>query len=728
MDTPVRRPAVVPRVPGRLLAVAFSGLLALLAVEVPVVTQERQPGTSFAVSINMVEVDVLVTDDRDRFVAGLRADDFEIYEDGKRQEIATFAPVDIPIETRARRAAADTLPAARVSPDVATNARAGEGRVYVILLDDLHVHPLRSAPVTRAARQLIEQYVGSNDLVAVLYTSGRSTASQDFTSNKRLLLDSVDKFVGRKLRSSVLDRLDEYQRTRDMETSSRADPRMQRVLDPLDAQRADQARSMLSTLTRLGELLAEARGRRKTVVLLSEGVDYPLQSDVAQTDSGLTTFSSPYATNVLQALQRAVNAANVANVHVYSIDPRGLATGGDEAIEVGSYPESPLLGHGPLSFQKEIQMQQDSLRIISEQTGGVASVTSNDFSAAFDRIVRDNSKYYMLGYYSANPKLDGRYRKIEVRVKRPDVNVRARKGYVATPLTPSPGIGTVDVEVSPALRAAIHSPLPIPAVPLRMFAAPFRDGAGASVAVGIEIDAERFRFEQHGGLYADNLEMAVIALDDEAKFRGGDRLQVDLTLKPETYRAVSEHGVRVHFRLKLPPGRYQLRAAANERGAGAAGSLVSYVEVPDFTKLPLSMSGLILTTKRAALTPTAQPDSVLAGVLPTPATTSRVFKADDTLTVMFEGYTGGAHKSASVDVTTRVQAADGAVPFRAEQQVSAADLAAGGGSFGYAIPIPLSDLPPGPYVLSVEARSRLLPAAVATREVSFEVEAATAPQ
>ncbi len=165
--------------------------------------------------------------------------------------------------------------------------------------------------------------------------------------------------------------------------------------------------------------MSGVRGRRKAMVLFSEGIDYDI-TDI---------FANTSASQVILDTQAAIAAATRANVNVYAIDPRGLTTlaGMDAASPSPPMDADPALKLGPLGMQDEVRRQNDSLRVISEETGGFASINSNDFAAAFDRIQHDNSSYYVLGYYPANERRDGRFRKIEVRVNRPGVEVRYRK-------------------------------------------------------------------------------------------------------------------------------------------------------------------------------------------------------------------------------------------------------------------------------------------------------------
>ena len=677
---------------------------------------QQQP-PSFRTGVDYVNVDVSVTDRQGRPVLDLGAGDFEVYEDGQRQKVSAFSLVKIPIVIGVR-APSSGAPEQRVVPDVRSNERDASGRVFVLLLDDLHVATLRTGLVKTAARQFVERYLGPNDVAAVLHTSGRSDASQEFTSDPRLLLRAIDKFAGRKLRSALLEKLDVYSQ-RNPDATTRADMRLERIEDPLAAIRSDQARSMLATLTNLGDMLSRSLGQRKAVVLFSEGLDYELQMSAAQTASGLTTMTNPDASMLLRELEQVIRASARANVSVYGVDPRGLAATGDDLIEVTSLPQNPLLGLTPAAFDNEVRAAQDTLRVLSDETGGFASVDSNDLAGAFERVVADNSTYYLLGYNSSNPKQDGKFRKIEVRVTRPGVRVRARSGYTAAPPKKvETRLLTEAIEPSPALREALNNPLPVAGLPLRAFVAPFRGESGPSVLVSLEVDARQFRFEQKDGLFVDTLEVAVVALDEQAKFKTGDRHRIELKLKPSTHAAVQAEGLRLLFRLSLPPGRFQVRAAAHESGSGALGSVFSDLDVPvAFDRAQLSLSGVVLTTARAVAVPTARPDAVLQKVLSSPPTAARSFQPSDTITAFFEVY-GPAASRSNVDVVMTVRGADGQTRFRSEAQQQ-------GGVTGdvsrFLVPVALRDLPPGDYTLSVEARERSASDRVTSRQIPFEI-------
>src|SRR4051812_4807967 len=164
----------------------------------PAASQTQQPPT-FKVRVDFVEVDAVVTDREGRVVRDLKKEDFQVLEDGKSQSITNFTLVDIPIERFDR----PLFAASPIEPDVKTNERPFDGRIYVMVIDDQHTRFGRTPRVKLAAKQFIERRLGANDLMAVVHTAGASNANQEFTSNKRLLLAAVDKTMGQKLDSAT---------------------------------------------------------------------------------------------------------------------------------------------------------------------------------------------------------------------------------------------------------------------------------------------------------------------------------------------------------------------------------------------------------------------------------------------------------------------------------------------------------------------------------------------
>src|SRR5687767_6910330 len=184
-----------------LLVPALCGVALWAQQPAPQAPRTEPPPVTFRVEVDYVEVDALVADAQGNLVSDLRAEEFEVLEDGRPQKVAAFSLVNIPIERAVRPLFADRP----VEVDVQTNNNV-EGRIYLLVLDDLHTDFTRSPRVKAAARRFIEQSFGTNDLAAVVFT-GRGEDAQDFTNDQRLLLRAIDKFNGRKLQGATINRL-----------------------------------------------------------------------------------------------------------------------------------------------------------------------------------------------------------------------------------------------------------------------------------------------------------------------------------------------------------------------------------------------------------------------------------------------------------------------------------------------------------------------------------------
>jgi hypothetical protein len=158
----------------------------------------------------------------------------------------------------------------------------------------------------------------------------------------------------------------------------------------------------------------------------------------------------------------------------------------------------------------------------------------------------------------------------------------------------------------------------------------------------------------------------------------------------------------------VPPGRYQLRVAAQDSDGGNVGSLQYDLDIPDFAKTPFSISGLVLTSALASQVPSAKLDEPLRGVLPGPPAALRTFPQNDEIALFAEVYdNAGAAAAHKIDITTTVTTDEGRVLFKNEETKDSADLAGKKGGFGYSTRVPLKELEPGRYVLTVSAKSRL---------------------
>jgi VWFA-related protein len=692
------------RLVGLFVFVALAAVVAAQSQQAPPTQTPSQQTPTFKTNVEFVEVDALVTDQQGQFIRTLSQEDFQVFEDGKRQTISTFSLVDIPVE-RYDRPLFSPRPIER---DVQTNERPFDGRVYVMILDDLHVAAQRTPRVRMAARQFIEQRLGANDLMAVIFTGGRSQDAQEFTSNKRLLLNAVDKFAGQKLESATITRNTEYFRQRDIGGAGPID-------DPEEQERVFKTRSMLTSLRQVADWFGGVHGRRKTMLFFSEGIDYDI-TDIIRAPDRMPSSAS----TIMSDIQDAIAATARSNVSIYAIDPRGLTDGSADTIGVGQFADSddPSAGRGigQSGLANELRLSQGSLRQLSEESGGFASVNRNDFSTAFDRIVRDNSSYYVLAYYPPSDKRDGKFHKIEVRVNRPGLVVRSRRGYMsprgkAAPPTTRTGGMPQD------LFDAINSPLQVSGLTMRVFAAPFKGTQpNASVLIGTELLGRDLSLETNS-----KVDISYLAVDTKSKVFGARTDSITLNLRPDTKTRVEQSGVRILNRIELPAGRYQLRVAARDVAKTTVGSIVYDLEVPDFYKDKLGMSGLAITSLGGASMMTARPDDVMRQVLPAPPVAARAFAQNDELAVFTEVYDNSGNAPHKVDFVTSVLTDEGRVLYKNEEVRDSSELQGAKGGFGYTARVPLSEIAPGTYVLNVEARSRLGDSPTVNRQVQFTV-------
>jgi len=706
----------------RLQIIAIAGVASLLTFGALPRAQAPQPSPSvtFQVEVNYVDVDAVVTDEQGNFIENLKIEDFEILEDGKPQKLEMFSYVELAVEPPDRFLFLDRP----VSTDSRSNRRSFDGRVYVMVLDDLDISPLRTLLVKKSAREFVERYFGANDIAAVVYTSGRSDATQDFTGDRGLLLAAIDKFVGRRLRSAAVERLERHYHKaltnlaeEPPQASQIADSRS--PVDIRDMEREQRALAVLDTLKNLGEFMAGVRGRRKAVLLFSEGLEMPMSE----------AYGIHTATDVVGAIKDAITAAARSNVNFFALDPRGLIGMTSDYIELAGSgaPDVATGAFGALNAQQglltEMKQSQDSLRTLAEETGGFAAVNTNALDAAFSRIVDANSRYYVLGYYPPNHSRNGAFHKIEVRVKRPGLRVSARKGY-ASPRGRTPSERNRDEEAkrirdakrgtanntSAELREALNTPLQQSGLTFSVQAAPFRHSQKeASVALAIELDGERLQFapQENGALFTNNLELSFFGINQDGRAQRATRSELNLTLRPETYQRVKAGGLRANPRIMLEPGRYQIRIGARDSVASQVGTVFYDLQVPDFRKDPLMMSGLLLTAASAQNAMTAQPDPGAPTLLPGPATSRRTFPSDDTLTVFAEIYDNMSERQArQLEVTVTLTSETGQQVFSARDTIANAQGSAHWTTYGLKRDVPLGGMPSGRYLLKVEAQAR----------------------
>lgn len=263
--------------------------------------------------------------------------------------------------------------------------------------------------------------------------------------------------------------------------------------------------------------------------------------------------------------------------------------------------------------------------------------------------------------------------------------------------------------------------MPISGLTIDLFAAPFKNAsADGSVLLGIELRGRDLKMVPE-----ESVEVAYAALDNDSKIRASQTMTFKLNLQPEVLARGEQTGLRLFRRLTLPPGRYQLRVGARETEGGRSGSVVTDLEVPDFTKAPLAMSGLLLTSPTGARMPTVARDERIIGVLPAPPVGLRTFPQSDEVALLVELYDSNAAPH-SVEISTIVASPDGSVALESREKPFSEEFGAER-TYRHQARVPMSELNPGSYVLTVQARSSLDPGTVVSRQTAFKVVAAAAP-
>ena len=614
----------------------------------------QEPTPTFRQGVEAVQLSVIVTDSEGNPVSGLTADDFEILENTVVRPITTFAAVDIPIE-RVERTLAET--------DVRSN-EGPPGRLYVIALDDMNAtNALRARAFLR---QFIEKHFGPNDTAAVmLLTQGLRESGQEFTSNPRLLLQAIDKFDG----------------------GSTGGP-----------ESWIREKNFVGDLRSLMAAMATLRGGRKAVIFVSERL--PRQVDVYQVTESRSRFLGGLFSQVNPEFVDAMSLATRNNIAIYPVDPGGLT------IETTA----------PESFDTSGLEDRVNLGGLAEVTGGFALTGSNNYAGAFERLVRENSTYYLLAFNSGVEQRDGRYVGVEVRVKRPGLQVRSTGGYVAP--RGRPPEQRRPATVLAATWDAVSSAITTSGVPIRVSAAPFKGrNNDATVAISVEVTGSRLNLVEQDGAHRGIFEVMFAVTDAKKRKFPIWRHRVELKLKPETYERVSRGAMRVVSQLRLPEGRYQLRTSAGS--AAIAGSVIYDFDVPNFRE-NFALSGVALTSSQAGRTFTFSPPPGRIDVnLPGPPTTAREFSRDDTLTLFAEAYEN-RRKPHAVTLTIELRDEAGRVLGR-EVIERKADKPKDAMVYAFAPNLSLEDIQPGRYAIHLEARSSLDKDRSISREIPFRV-------
>lgn len=380
---------------------------------------QTQKPPVFRAAVNAVRVDVIVSGKDGSPVTDLTAADFEITEDGKAQAIDLFRLVRSDGNVAPGGAPARPI---RSLSDQESEAARDDVRLFVIFLDDYHVRRGASMRVRETLAEFVRTQLGPLDMVAVMYPL-MSVSDLTFTRDPGALAASMLAFEGRKFdykpRNSVEERYANF-----------------------PAQSIETLRNevVMTALRGLAVKLGSLREGRKAVIFVSEGFTALLPPQMRNVNAQLPGLGNPNARNpfagdslsedrlkasadaqLLSDLRLVFDAANRNNTAIYTLDPRGLAVNEFDINEnVGLTTDSDYL-----------RRSQETLQVLALNTDGRAIVNRNDLESGLKQVVRDTSAYYLIGYNSPLATPDGKFHEIKVKVKRPGLQVRSRRGYWA---------------------------------------------------------------------------------------------------------------------------------------------------------------------------------------------------------------------------------------------------------------------------------------------------------
>ena len=663
----------------------------------PAIPQE--PPT-FSTRTNLVIVDVTVTGRDGKPVENLTKDDFELYEDGKLQQLQGC---DLQrLDTRVLPAL-NAWPASRTqnpSPPMAVTASmAHDHRLMVLLFDFSSMQPAEQIRATDAAVKFLSTQMTSSDMVSLMVFGTSLQTVQNFTADRDLLLSTIRKL-------HIAD---------SSELASLGDT----APDPEDESGlfvADETEfNIFNTDRKLAALEDVARKlgaypQKKALVYFSAGVE----------KTGVDNQSQ---------LRATINTAVRSNVAFYTIDARGLmasAPGGD-ATRTAAVGSKLYSGAGQRALSDSFHNQQETLYSLAAETGGKALLDSNDLTLGITQVQRDMASYYILSYSSSNQSEDGRYRRIQVKMAPRLAAMRLKLEYRLGYFAPSTFAKMTSADRETQLQQALESENPFTDLPLALEIDYFRLAQDKYfVPVSVKIPGSALSFRSKKRKAATELDFIAEVRDARHRVASVVRDTIPLKLDDATAGEVGRKQILYDTGLTLAPGKYTLRFVARENGEGKVGTFETLFTIPDLSlQSTLRLSSVVLSSQREALKQqiaTVKNDKKLLAEDPlidrsgrkTVPNVTRVFRFGQNLSVYFEVYdpatmpedSSGNGRAASV--AANLTLFDGTHKVLDTPQVRVARLDSRRDNvIPVKLRIPFNDLKPGQYTCQVNVIDEL---------------------
>lgn len=525
------------------------------------------------ITTNLVQVDAVVLKDGKQ-VTDLTADDFEIYEDGKKQTITTFAYVsNVPRATSeptppVKNKSRDIVPVSPLRPEEPR-------RTIALVVDDLGISAESMGQVKGQLRKFVREEMQPNDLVAIIRTGSQLGVLQQFTNDKRILNRAVDQ-----LRWNFCNRVGIH------------------LFNPNgNGVWSGCPNAYYSTMTSLHFILdamAELPGR-KSMVIMSDSIPRESQDEFYGPIGQYVQYAG-----TSQYLRKVAERAIRSSIVIYTVDTQGLAITGITAADsfTGDIQNIQYQMRGLLNTRSRLLWtRREGAELLARQTGGFMVRNSNNFQLR--KVLEDQSGYYLIGYRPSDETFNRRFHHIKAKVKRSGMTLRTRYGFY--------GISEEDVIKKPKTvrETATHALLsPFGAqdieVDLTSFFTHDKDD-GSIVRSFVYIDAKDLTFQKIEGRHRAIIELHGVIFGDNGVPIAQRGRGATMNLIDRDYEHAMRNGLALRFDIPVRrPGAYQVRIATLDKTTSKVGTAGRFVEVPDLTKKKLAVSGIVLGTAAAS--------------------------------------------------------------------------------------------------------------------------------
>jgi VWFA-related protein len=679
--------------PSRIIALTLSLFIATPSL-MPQDAQPQAPSPGdyrIRVTSDLVLTNVVVRDKQGNLVRGLTQDAFSVLEDGKQQRISSFDFENVDALALAGSAGPTVSGIAAPMKIIGSNASVNKEelknhRLVVLFFDFSAMEPDDIDRAVSAAQKYVDKQMAPADLVAAISLASSMRVDQDFTNDKTRLKAVLSGYTSGEGQGFQAGDTGTAEGTPDSGGSFVADDS---EYNQFNTDRKLQAiQSVAKALSKIDQ--------KKSIIYFSNGVSR----------SGIE--------NQVQ-LRAATNAAVQANVALYTLDVRGLQAfaAGGEAQSASLRGRSAYSGQSVLDQFSSNADSQETLTTLAGDTGGKAFLDSNDLSGVFTAVQRDTSAYYVIGYRSTNPEMNGKFRHVKVVLNRSDLKLEYRKGYFG----PKDYAHFDKEDREQQMLDEIASELPEVDVSVYMAAAYFRiDEAHYYIPVSIVIPGSQIPFVTEKDKDRATIDIIGVVQDELKHPIGNARETVKLAV--DESRQVRHKNVQYNTGFVLPPGKFHIKFVVRENQTGKLGSFETDVTVPDLRKAPLKMSSIVLANQRTPAAPKKNnPNPLIRDGQELVPNITHVFTPDQHLYMQYEVYDPAKEKREqvvnaqgqqekpsknAVHVLTNVEFLQGdamaySTPLVEAREINAPERKAA----VFQLDVPLSQLRPGLYTCQV---------------------------